>query len=215
MKLSDPRLWLALASLGFVAWFMYADSAGRRRVEHDARPLVPASTSAPSDFEDPSGFVHPAAFPLVGAHAGHACTACHASGTPHDLEALAGPGPKPTSRTCGDCHSSPHSLPFMEAVAREQATSIGASCAACHDAVTGGFGPALSRITPKQHALTGFPLDSVHAGIDCAACHDPGSAALVQFHAERTVEEPANPARSAAFAERFPGRSLDDCAACH
>ena len=181
-----------------------------------------ACHSQSEPFVNAANFEHTAAFPLLGAHAGHACADCHTSGSAHDFEVLAGTGPRPASRACGDCHESPHTAPFIEAVAREQGMSPAATCSACPDAVTRGFEPARSQLPRELHALTGFPLVPPHEHLDCAACHDPGSPALARFHAADSVQDldaastnRTPPAAFADFSARFPGRSADDCAACH
>jgi hypothetical protein len=65
-----------------------------------------------------------------------------------------------------------------------------ASCAPCHGAADASFGDG--RITAAQHAALGFALAPPHGDVACTSCH-------------------AGDAR----AQRFPGRSADDCRACH
>lgn len=173
-------------------------------------------------FERGAGFAHTPAFPLTGAHAGLACSACHPAGSEHDFERLAAPGPHPDARDCGACHASPHTEPFLAALARREGLRAGATCGGCHDAVRGGFEAERSRLTPELHALTGFALEPPHAGLACAGCHEIAGPALAHYYKFRSIfdfrvfaEEEPHRARGFAYALRFPGRSGEDCAACH
>ncbi len=157
-------------------------------------------------FERVAAFRHPDTFALVGAHAGRSCVECHAKGSEHAIEnsALAahpGATPRP-ARACQDCHASPHAEPFVSAIAARLAVANGAACASCHPVEGGAFGHE-PRMTPEDHALTGFPLVAPHAQVSCASCH-------ARLEAPRT-----GALALAAFRESHPGRSADDCAACH
>ena len=91
----------------------------------------------------------------------------------------------PPARSCAACHESPHARAFEQV----------AGCEACHPVVDHGFGAAAT-LAVELHAATGFALDAPHAGLACADCHGaPGS--------------------SGSFADRYPGRTRDACAACH
>ncbi|MFN0008659.1 MAG: cytochrome c3 family protein [Planctomycetota bacterium] len=132
-------------------------------------------------FAQVAEFVHPPAFRLEGAHAGHTCWTCHPKGSEFAIE-----NPVPRPRACMDCHASPHGDAFRAAA--------GTSCEDCHPAVRGGFTPEQSRLTPAQHAWTGFPLDAPHDRASCESCH---------------------PRDAASFANAHPGRDASDCRACH
>jgi len=146
-------------------------------------------------FRELANFVHVATFPLLGGHAGLACTACHAKGSAYSVDDLGGAGPKPPARACTDCHASPHGDRFIADVAARIGTSPGESCARCHWTLAASFVVQPPAMEPELHAVTGFALAGPHA-IACARCH-------------------AEHAGEATFAERYPGRSAADCAACH
>lgn len=151
-------------------------------------------------FEELANFVHPASFPLQGAHGGLDCTECHAKDSAWSVEALAGPratgdGPRPTARACEACHESTHDVRFLADVSARLETTPAASCDRCHPVLAGGFADGTLELEPALHAASGFALVGVHA-LACDECHVPRSA------------EPT-------FAERYPGRQADDCVACH
>lgn len=151
-------------------------------------------------FEELANFVHPASFPLAGAHGGLACGACHAKDSAFSVEALAGPrapgdGPKPGPRACEACHESSHDARFLADVAGRLETTPAASCERCHPVVSDGFSAGTLELEPELHAATGFALVGVHA-LACEECHEPRSSGLD-------------------FAARYPGRRASDCAACH
>ena len=131
---------------------------------------------------------------LVGGHGDVACRTCHAEPDAHSLEALGGRGAKPPARACADCHDSPHDRRFAEGAAGRLASPTGASCLGCHAALHTSFREPGLTVDAALHAASGFPLEAPHADVACGRCHD---AAL------------------AGFAERYPGRGADDCAACH
>ena len=136
-------------------------------------------------FPEAANFAHTAAFPLAGAHAGHACTACHVAGSEHAIEAYGASTTRPEERTCVDCHASPHGVAFVSA--------SGSTCATCHAAEPKGFTRADVERSRAAHGATGFALEDAHADVACELCHDP----------------------ALAFAARHPGRAADACAACH
>ena len=137
-------------------------------------------------FGDLAGFRHRDDVPLVGGHGGLACDACHPGGGALALDGLLDRGPA-AARDCVDCHGTPHRAGFVAASAE-----VGGDCAACHAAEHGSFtSPDLAAAT-RFHGASGFPLDGPHRALDCAACH-----------------------RGTTFEARFPGRSPNDCAACH
>jgi hypothetical protein len=94
---------------------------------------------------DPKKFEHMHTnFPLLGAHAGTACTGCHTAGTPY----------REAPQQCGGCHSAddPHK------------GSLGASCEGCHTATAW-------RQTDFDHSRTRFALAGAHGQAVCADCH--------------------------------------------
>jgi len=136
-------------------------------------------------FPEAPSFAHTEGFPLAGVHAGHACTTCHAAGSGHAIEAYGAGAAHPPERSCADCHASPHGVAFVSAG--------GSTCATCHAAEPKGFARAVVERSRAAHGATGFALEDAHAAVACEACHDP----------------------ALAFAERYPGRAADTCAACH
>ncbi|MEW6743408.1 MAG: hypothetical protein AB1486_11680 [Planctomycetota bacterium] len=89
-------------------------------------------------------------FPLTGAHAALACTACHVSG-------FAG-----TPRDCYACHETDY------ARTRDPdhvAAGFPTSCEQCHNT---------SAWTPATFPHTKFPLTGAHTSLDCSACHASG-----------------------------------------
>ena len=93
------------------------------------------------------------AFPLVGAHAGRSCRACHFMTT-------AGVTRKQFSgmeKKCSGCHTDIHAGQFTAAGETD--------CSRCHTETA--FRPA-SRF---DHARTKFPLEGKHAELACDRCH--------------------------------------------
>jgi hypothetical protein len=89
-------------------------------------------------------------YPLDGAHAGLACTACHA---PAERGGVLGPA---AGAGCADCHGDPHAGQFR---AEERD-----GCARCH---------AVGGALVFDHDDSRFPLDARHAALACSACHLP------------------------------------------
>lgn len=147
-------------------------------------------------FAEVAVFAH-ASFPCEGAHHDVACDECHQPDGDRSVEALAGADPPAGERACLDCHESPHQPSFLAQVADLSATSAGESCELCHTTVHEGFVHA-EGMPAELHAASGFPLDAPHDRAACADCHQPvGGDAL------------------ASFEERYPGRTADECRACH
>ncbi len=102
-----------------------------------------------------AAFKHaPNRFPLEGAHARVACTACH---TRLDFTGL------PT--TCVSCHKDAHQ------------GELGADCARCHS--TRSF-LDFSQMR-RAHQATAFPLTGSHLAVDCRSCHVPRAAGQFSF----------------------------------
>ncbi len=137
---------------------------------------------------------HERILPLIGGHA-LGCLECHAADGAHALEIVGGHGQRPEARDCAACHESPHAEAFGAGVARLAGLPAGASCVSCHAAEHESFrDPELAQMTAAQHAASGFPLAPPHDAPACDRCHDP----------ERKR-----------FAKRFPGRTPEQCSACH
>lgn len=136
-----------------------------------------------------------AARPTVDRHAelGFALRGAHATASCESChgraeKAARWPSEPPTSEACGACHSHPH-RPELVALATV-ATGPADGCAGCHGDADASF--AAGRVTAAQHQAIGFPLEPPHADVACAKCH-----------------------AAPTWAERYPGRSADDCRSCH
>lgn len=153
-------------------------------------------------FARVAAFVHPVSFELAGAHARAACVDCHARGSEFAIEAGGSAAATREPRDCAACHASPHAAPFVTAVAARLAVGAGESCASCHAAEHASFREP-RQISAIEHAAGGFELVPPH---DRAACTD--------CHSRLATPEP-HVAAFAEYAAAHPGRSPDDCAACH
>ena len=138
-----------------------------------------------------------------GAHARAACVDCHSKDGPRSVEALGSAKSPPPTRTCEQCHDSPHAADFIAASAAQLAQSGASTCGVCHDPAGGAFTDAKPPTDIDWHAASGFALSAPHAEVACASCH---TAALTGG---------ADPSEALGFAQRYPGRSADDCASCH
>ena len=83
-------------------------------------------------------------FPLLGAHGGVACQACHTQG----FEA-------PLPRQCSGCHRDAHAGEF------------GQRCEGCHESTRW----AAPGFNADAHRRTNFPLVGRHAVLPCTECH--------------------------------------------
>lgn len=153
-------------------------------------------------FARAAAFVHPASFALTGAHARAACVDCHARGSEHAIEAGGGITATRAQRDCAACHASPHAEPFVAAVAARLAVAAGQSCASCHAAEHTSF-RAPRELTAVEHAASGFELAAPHDRASCTDCHP------------RLATSGKHKTAFADFDVAHPGRSADDCAACH
>jgi len=141
---------------------------------------------------------HDAVLPFEGGHAAADCIQCHETEGPHSVVTLGQPGHR-ASRTCRDCHDSPHAVEFLwslaaAAPAGEVDLASAQACGVCHEVAHRSFAEARGTMTPQRHAASSMPLIAPHAELECSACHG---------------------AETDAFAQRFTGRRGDDCAACH
>jgi hypothetical protein len=174
------------------------DCASCHEDPHEGRfTIACADCHGQETWDGLASLAHERVLPLVGGHGALACSECHTADGPHALEVL-GTGARPAeARDCAACHESPHDAEFTRGAAELAALAPGAGCVSCHAAEHESFHePALSEMTPDQHAASGFPLETPHAGLECAECHAPHDAA-------------------ATFAERYPGRDAATCSACH
>ena len=84
-------------------------------------------------------------FPLAGAHATVACSACHARTF------------RNAPRACTGCHTDVHAGQFAT-------PPVPKDCVACH-------AETKWNVTSFQHRQTAFPLDGAHRKAPCAGCH--------------------------------------------
>jgi hypothetical protein len=122
-----------------------------------ARPCASCHTTE-SFTAFPLGVVHPADFPLEGAHLQTSCESCHTS----DL----GGAYTPLDRECASCHMGDY---LSSALVDHQALGFATSCLDCHSMLD-------FRDVAFDHfeISGGFPLLGRHAGIECTSCHTPG-----------------------------------------
>ena len=155
-------------------------------------------------FDQVPFFKHAAVFPLTGGHSNLACKQCHApSGTYSVASLTAHPLP---SRSCQDCHASPHKQSVLTFVSTATHLTPGQSCGACHAFETNSFLSPAATMTPQQHSATGFSLDPPHDKVACEQCHkDLGKRKPLV----------ASPQLTSRFQKFFPGRSSEACESCH
>ena len=94
-------------------------------------------------------FLHPASYPLIGAHAVIDCTACHTEG----FTSL------PTD--CASCHQADYDAAVNP---DHQAADFPVDCVACHN--TRAWEPS-----SYDHGVTSFTLTGAHGTVDCLSCH--------------------------------------------
>lgn len=101
------------------------------------------------------GVVHPADFPLEGAHLQISCESCHTD----DL----GGAFSPPDRECTSCHMGDY---FTALLVDHQALGFSTTCTECHSTLD-------FRDVAFDHFTVsgGFELRGQHAGIECTTCH--------------------------------------------
>lgn len=115
------------------------------------------STESFSEF--PRGIVHPADFPLEGAHLQTTCESCHTD----DL----GGAFAPLDPECATCHMDDYvTAPLVD----HQQLGFSTDCTECHSVLD------FRDIAFDHFTISGgFELLGQHAGIECTACHSlPG-----------------------------------------
>jgi len=100
-----------------------------------------------------SGFNHAATFPLNGAHATTACTACHKNGVY-----------KGTARDCFSCHQADYQRTTDP---NHAAAGFPTSCEQCHRSGGPGWNGSFNHSTV-------FALSGLHATTACTSCHKNG-----------------------------------------
>jgi hypothetical protein len=129
-------------------------------------------------------------FPLGGAHATVACTACHAS---LDFSQ--------SKKLCVSCHEDPHR------------GELGTDCARCHSARSFIDRSAMVR----AHQATAFPLTGSHAGLECETCHRPAAQGQMRFVGTHALCQSCHldAYRSAKSPDHVAGAFPMECATCH
>ncbi|MHC4981212.1 MAG: hypothetical protein ACYTGT_19690, partial [Planctomycetota bacterium] len=156
-------------------------------------------------FDHVAEFAHDASFPLSGGHAGLSCERCHEQGGRFSIPSLRRSVPR-EPRRCTDCHRSPHRAAFVRGVAASSQISGDDTCRLCHDPEHAAFVGDAAVMSRELHGATGFALDPPHHEQECVECH-------AEYGQRRRL--PDTEELSGRFAALFPGRSPDDCAACH
>jgi len=156
-------------------------------------------------FDQVAQFAHDPSFPLSGGHAGLSCEQCHEQGGRFSIPSLRR-GASREPRRCTDCHRSPHRPAFVRSVAASRQVPGDDTCRLCHDAEHGAFVGDGAAMSGELHRATGFALDPPHHEQECVECH-------AQFGKRRRLADTEE--LSGRFAALFPGRSPDDCQACH
>jgi len=107
--------------------------------------------------EFPLGIVHPADFPLEGAHLQITCESCHTD----DL----GGAFAPPDRECASCHMGDYAASQL---VDHQSLGFSTDCTECHSSLD-------FRDVAFDHFTIsgGFELIGQHAGIECTSCHSP------------------------------------------
>lgn len=161
---------------------------------HKGRMVVGCtSCHGQSDWKELFSLGHEKNLALVGGHGDVTCRTCHIEGDWHSLESLGSSKRRPEPRTCVECHPSPHTSSFVDAIATQQKKPATLVCLDCHAAEHKSFREPGLTIDAAQHAASGFKLDAPHDKPACAQCHKP----------------------EGEFEERYSGRKPETCSACH
>lgn len=107
----------------------------------------------------PHGFDHGlwTGYPLEGAHADAACSACHDPLRP----AVEGrTWDRAAGQHCADCHADAHAGQFDEYALQ--------GCERCHES-----SHSFADLSFDHDVHSRFPLDATHAGLSCSECHKP------------------------------------------
>jgi len=105
--------------------------------------------------ELPAGIVHPADFPLEGAHLQASCESCHQD----DL----GGAFSPPGRECTSCHMGDY---LTSTLVDHQSLGFATTCLDCHSTLS-------FRDVAFDHFTMsgGFELRGAHRGVECTTCH--------------------------------------------
>lgn len=143
------------------------------------------------------GLVHPADFPLEGAHLQTSCESCHTD----DL----GGAFRPVDTDCATCHLGDYlTVPLVD----HQRLGFSTTCNECHSSLD-------FRDVAFDHFVFsgGFELVGRHAGIECTACHSGPGGALP--FAPASPDDCVSCHRSDYDREHGSSGFPTDCLACH
>ncbi len=167
---------------------------------HDTHAFGPATVTTADH--------HQFGLALSGNHTVLPCSACHSSDAQARRRTVSGSDSGPVAMKsesqCEACHASPHRAFDPHGTVASGTVAAEAPCVSCHQTDHMSFRYPEAQMSPKQHAVVGFPLTTPHDTVDCATCHVGLSSAQAN-----------NPARNATFDKRFPGREPHACESCH
>lgn len=116
-------------------------------------------------WKDVTKFDHNAhtRYPVDGKHTELDCLSCHVKSDPKTKKILSiqYKWPQLTTKTCENCHKSPHLKEFSAKMLKKQ-------CTECH--VTSGWFDMKGKQS-FNHSQTRFPLTGAHNKISCTDCH--------------------------------------------
>ena len=198
MRLRDPKVLLALVSLGLVLWLVYVDLGGFDADGASPGPLTTTHARLPE---------------LEGRGS---CAACH------------GDGPAAMASACADCHEAieeqlASGRGLHGALVDRLGAGEAARCSACH---VEHHGDGVALVSDRAFALAGFAaredfdhpnvdfgLHGRHAELACAECHEHADAALLPEGASRFLGLEQRCA--ACHEDPHGGRMRQSCEACH
>ena len=143
------------------------------------------------------GLIHPANFPLEGAHLQVSCESCHVDDLGGAYRALDG--------DCVACHATEYSTSLL---VDHQELGFSTNCTECHSTLD------FRNVVFDHLSLSGgFELQGRHAGIQCTACHDrpDGGLSVTPTSAEDCVSCHISDYNGEHAGSGFP----TDCLACH
>ena len=131
-------------------------------------------------------------FTLKGKHASSDCFVCHKKIS--DPLMVFQDQPMVKENDCVSCHTDKHEGKF------------GTDCAKCHQEVSFRL---LKTMDFFDHAVTDFPLDGMHGGVDCAECHADGYLEAIDFSACKNCHQDYH------RGEFLQSNASSDCIDCH
>lgn len=121
-----------------------------------------AACHSTESFSLVAGVVHPADFPLEGAHLQTSCESCHVDDV--------GGAFRPLDRECVTCHMDEYA---RSSLVDHRQLGFGTDCTECH-----GLLDFRDVVFDHFTISGGFELLGRHAGIECVACHSNGDGSV-------------------------------------